>query len=243
VSVVLSAQNVIGKILRLPLSLIPGDSTVPILRGPLRGLKWTTGASSHACWTGTYEVENLALFAAAVSPGSSVYDVGANVGIYTLLASQQTGPAGSVYAFEPNPRNLRYLHRHVALNQLNNCLVMAVAVSDKEGTERFSAATWEHPMGRLAQDGELKIPTVTLDACVYGRRQLRSPDVVKIDVEGAELLVLLGASQTLTEYHPRLFIETHGTQQHRDCHEFLVAKGYQLEEGYSYIKATWKAGK
>jgi hypothetical protein len=40
-----------------------------------------------------------------------------------------------------------------------------------------------------------------------------------------------------------LFIETHGTQQHRDCHEFLVAKGYQLEEGYSYIKATWKAGK
>lgn len=95
-------------------------------------------------------------------------------------------------------------------------------------------------MGRLAPDGELEIPTVTLDSCVHGERQLRPPDVVKIDVEGAEFLVLRGASQTLSEYHPRLFVEIHGTWQHRECHEFLVAKCYRLEERSGYVTATWE---
>jgi len=185
----------------------------------------------------------ISAFASAISLGSSVYDVGANVGIYALLASRKTGPTGSVYAFEPNPRNLHYLHRHVVMNQLTNCLVMEVAVSDKEGVEKFSSASWQHSMGRLTPDGELEVPTVTLDSCVYGEKKLRPPDVIKIDVEGAEFLVLRGASQTLTEHHPRLFIEIHGTGVHRDCHEFLVAKGYQLEEGYGYIRATWAAAK
>lgn len=234
----LSGQSLLGKILRLPLSLIPRDATVRILRGPLRGLKWTAGASSHACWAGTYEVDNLAGFASAVIPGSSVYDVGANVGVYTLLASRKAGPSGRVYAFEPLARNLLYLHRHVAMNRLQNCLIMEVAVSDSQGTQRFSSASWEHSMARLSSDGELEIPTVTLDHCVYGEK-LRPPDVIKIDVEGAELLVLRGANRALTEYHPTLFVEVHGTREHAECREFLAAKGYRLKEEYGRITARW----
>src|SRR5262249_8945806 len=155
----------LGKLLRAPLSLLPAESEVRIIQGPLRGKKWIAGASSHACWVGTYEVDQLATFGAAIEPGSCVYDVGANVGIYTLLASVKAGPTGKVYAFEPLDRNLRYLRRHVALNQIRNCTIVATAVSDNHGPSRFSSASWDHSMGRLAADGELRVPSISLDIC------------------------------------------------------------------------------
>jgi len=237
---VLSRQTLLGKILRLPLSLIPRDSVVRILRGPLRGQKWIVGSFNHACWAGTYEADNLAAFAATIRPGDSVYDVGANVGIYSLVASLKAGSAGAVYAFEPLARNLHYLRRHLILNRLQNCRIMEVAVSDAEGIQRFSAASWGHAMARFCEDGELEIPTVTLDGCIYGAKEMRPPNVIKIDVEGAELLVLRGASRALTEYHPCLFIEDHGGQQHLECRDFLAAMGYRLKEEYGRITATWE---
>lgn len=235
----LSGQTRLGRILRLPLSLIPHDSVIPILRGPLRGKKWIVGSSVHACWAGTYEVETLAAFASAIKPGTCIYDIGANVGIFTLLASLRTGPAGKVYAFEPFPRNARYLRRHIQLNQLQNCCVMEVGASDTEGTQRFSTAC-EYHVGRFSADGDLAIPCVTLDACIYGGRKLRPPDVIKMDVEGAEFLVLQGAARALSEYHPTLFIEIHGSAQHRDCHDLLASKGYKLRDEYGRITATWE---
>jgi FkbM family methyltransferase len=237
---VLSGQTLLGKILRLPLSLIPRNSTIRIIRGPLRGQKWIVGASSHGCWAGTYERDNLAAFASAITTGACVYDVGANVGIYTLLASLRAGPSGRVYAFEPLARNLHYLHCHVAMNRLRNCAVMEAVVSDAEGTQRFAAASWEHAMGRLSTDGELEVPSVTLDNCIYGEKALRPPDVIKIDVEGAEILVLQGASRALTEHRPSLFVEVHGSEQHHECRDFLEAKGYRLKEEYGRITATWE---
>lgn len=235
----LSKQTLVSKFLRLPLSLIPRQSTIRIMRGPLRGLKWIVGASSHACWAGTYEVDNLAAFATAIIPGASVYDVGANVGIYTLLASLKAGTSGRVYAFEPLAENLQFLHRHVEMNHLHNCSILEVAVSDTAGTQRFAAASWERPMAHFSGDGELEVPTVTLDSCIYGEKAIRPPDVIKIDVEGAELLVLRGASRALAEYHPCLFVEIHGGEQHIECRDFLAAKGYRLREEYGRITATW----
>jgi FkbM family methyltransferase len=235
----LSGQTRLGRILRLPLSLIPRESVIPILRGPLRGKKWIAGSSVHGCWAGTYEVDILAAFASAITPGSCVYDIGANVGIFTLLASVTTGPAGKVYAFEPFPRNAHYLRRHIELNQLQNCCVLEVAASDAEGAQRFSTAC-EYSMCRFSPDGDSAVSCVTLDSCIYGGEQLRPPDVVKMDVEGAELLVLRGATRALSEYHPSLFIEIHGVAQHRDCHEFLASKGYRLKDEYCRITATWE---
>lgn len=236
----LSGQTLLGKILRLPLALLPRGRAIRIVRGPLRGKKWIVGASTHGCWAGTYEVDNLAAFGAAIAPGDSVYDVGANVGLYTLLASLKTGPSGRVYAFEPVARNLHYLRRHVALNQLQNCCIVEAAVSNTEGTQRFSAAAREHCMGHLSPEGELEVSSITLDGCICGEKDLRPPNVIKIDVEGAELLVLQGASRALTEYHPCLFVEVHGGQRHVDCREFLAAKGYRLREEYGRITATWE---
>src|SRR5258708_1806135 len=224
---------------RLPLGLIPHETEMRILRGPLRGKKWILGAGPSACWVGTYEVDRIRAFENAVVPGAVVYDVGANVGIYSLVASLRAGPAGKVYSFEPLDRNLRYLHLHIALNNMRNCLVVEEAVCNREGRLPFSAAAWTSNMGRLSTEGEILVPSTTLDSCVYGQKGFRPPNVVKIDVEGAELEVLKGASRTLAEFHPTIFLEIHGTQLHADCLAFLHAKGYHVEEGYAMLTATW----
>lgn len=230
----------LSRILRWPLSLIPPDTQVRILRGPLRGKKWIVGAGPNAHWAGTYEVSRLRDFQRALRPGAVVYDIGANVGIYSLLAGFCVGPTGRVYAFEPLPRNVGYLRRHLAFNNLENCTVIEKAVCDQAGSLAFSAAGWNPSMARLSSDGEFMVPTTTLDACVYGSDALRPPDVLKIDVEGAELQVLQGGLRAISEFHPAIFLELHSAQLHNDCRAFLLDKGYGVEEGYGRLTARWR---
>jgi FkbM family methyltransferase len=237
----ISSGTLLARILRLPLSLIPHEAEVRILSGPLRGKKWIKGAGPNAYWVGTYEVARFRAFANAVTQGAVVYDVGANVGIYSLLASLRAGPFGKVYAFEPLERNLLYLRRHLTLNNVQNCVILERAVSNREGTCPFSAAAWNSSMAHLSPDGEILVPATSLDSCIYGEGRLRPPDIIKIDVEGAEFEVLEGASRALTEFHPTIFLEIHGTQLHADCRAFLSAKGYSTEEAYAQLTATWKA--
>jgi FkbM family methyltransferase len=231
---------IFSKILRWPLSLIPPDTKVRILRGPIRGMKWVKGAGPNAYWTGTYEVVRMREFADALKQGDVVYDVGANVGIYSLNASFQVGNSGWVYAFEPLERNLNYLRQHLALNNLQNCTVLETAICNTEGTLAFSAADRQPSMGRLSPSGEIAVPSTTLDICVYGEQRLRPPNVLKIDVEGAEFEVLSGATRGITEFHPTIFLEVHGAELHRTCRDFLVAKGYSVEDGYGQLTAKWK---
>jgi FkbM family methyltransferase len=237
----MSSGTLLARILRLPLSLIPHEAEVRILGGPLRGKKWIKGAGPNAYWVGTYEVARVRAFANAVTQGAVVYDVGANVGIYSLLASLRAGPSGKVYAFEPLERNLLYLRRHLTLNNVQNCLIHERAVCNREGTRPFSAAAWSSSMARLSPDGEILVPSTTLDSCVYGEERLRPPDIIKIDVEGAEFEVLEGATRALSEFHPTIFLEIHGTQLHADCRAFLLAKGYRTEEAYAQLTATWRS--
>ena len=233
-----SSEALLGKVLRLPLSLIPREAEVRVLRGPLRGMKWIKGSGPNAYWFGTYEVVRLRAFANLVTQGAVVYDVGANVGIYSLLASIRSGPSGSVYAFEPLERNLEYLRQHIALNNLQNCTVFGQAVCNEEGTRSFSAATMESPMAHLSPNGELLVPSTTLDSGIYGPRRLGPPDIIKIDVEGAELEVLQGSHRALAEFHPTIFLEIHGTQLHADCRAFLSRMSYHLDEEYGLMIAT-----
>jgi FkbM family methyltransferase len=237
----ISSNTLLARILRLPFALIPHEAEVRILSGPLRGRKWVRGAGPDACWVGTYEIARIRAFAKAVSQGAVVYDVGANVGIYSLVASSRTGVWGRVYAFEPLGRNVRYLRRHIALNNLQNCTIVEEAVCNEEGARRMSASAWGSSMARLSPEGEILVPSTTLDTCIYGEKGLRPPDIMKIDVEGAELEVLEGAKRALTELHPTIFLEIHGTQLHSECRGFLVAKGYHIEEAYAQLTATWRS--
>lgn len=220
------ATSFVGKLLRFPLRLLPGGAIVPVLQGRLRGRKWIVGSGNHGYWLGTYEHAKRLAFEQTITPGSVVFDIGSNVGFYALLASVLVGEKGKVYAFEPLPRNVRFLREHVRLNHADNVTIFEAAVSDREGTAAFDDRQGPF-MGHVAADGRLQVATVCLDEMI-AQKLLPLPDFVKIDVEGAEVLVLTGARSVLEKARPVLFVATHSPELHRQCCEMLRDSGYRL---------------
>jgi FkbM family methyltransferase len=222
----ISKQTLIGKLLRAPLRLIPRTAVLPILQGPLRGKKWTAGSGSHGCWLGSYEYHKQRAMQQEVKIGDVVYDIGANVGFYSLLASVIVGDTGHVYSFEPSPENLRELRRHLEMNHIKNCTVVGAAVSFDDGEAIFDPSG-DRCMGHLAAHGSLRVRTLTLDGLV-SRKEIRPPNLMKIDIEGAELECLRGASNVIQESRPIIFLATHGPQIHLACTELLAKWNYRL---------------
>jgi FkbM family methyltransferase len=219
-------SSVVGRILRAPLRLIPEKMPMPILQGRLRGKKWIAGAHTHGCWLGSYENEKQKQFASTIKEGDTVFDIGANAGFYTLLASVLVGSGGRVYAFEPLPRNIKLLREHLRLNQITNVEVIEAAVSDADGESYFDDSAGS-AMGYVSATGNLKVKTVAIDDLV-ARGEIGSPACVKIDVEGSELLVLTGGRRLLENYRPALFLSTHGPGVHEECCSLLRSLGYEL---------------
>jgi FkbM family methyltransferase len=220
-------QSAIGKLLRLPLKLIPPEAQLLILQGPLRGKRWIAGAGNHGCWLGSYEVEKQKRFIEAITPGQCVLDIGAHVGFYTLLSAVLTGPTGSVFAIEPLPRNLHYLRRHLMLNRITNVSVIEATISDTTGLARF-AVDERSTQGRLSFSGEMEVRVASLDA-LMAQGSISEPQIIKIDVEGGELDVLKGARVLLRDVRPTIFLATHSSRLHRDCCDLLRSLGYQQE--------------
>jgi len=219
-------RSLAGKALRIPLRLIPAGAPVPILQGPLRGKLWIKGSSDNGCWLGSFEYQKQRLMSSLLHPGDTVYDIGANVGYYTLLASHKVGPTGSVVAFEPLPANVRFVRRHLRLNRVRNVFVQEVAVSDRDGRAKFAPHA-SNAMGKLSDAGDIDVAMVSLDS-VSERGQFADPGLLKIDVEGAELGVLCGASRLLARALPTILLATHGAEVHRQCCEFLRDAAYDL---------------
>jgi FkbM family methyltransferase len=217
----------VGKLLRAPLQLIRPNTVVRVLRGPLRGKKWIAGSAVHSCWLGMYERAKMCRFAASLSAGNVVFDLGANVGLYSLLASERVGPTGKVFAFEPLARNLRFLKVHLELNEVTNVQVVEKAVSDSSGTARFSESQ-SASMGRLSGEGTVAVQTVTVDD--FLRLGAPAPRCVKIDVEGAEARVLVGARETLAKHGPTVFVAIHSRSLHRRCTDELHTLGYECND-------------
>ena len=145
------------------------------------------------------------------------------MGFYSLLASKLVG-TGKVFAFEPVARNLAYLRKHLALNRVTNVDVLAIAVSDKNGSSCFAIEETGF-MGHLSAEGGIRVSTATLDSLVEAGKVL-PPDYVKMDIEGAELVALRGGSQTFQRYRPVLFLATHGPAVETECRRLLEDWGY-----------------
>ncbi|MBE0429215.1 MAG: FkbM family methyltransferase [Thermoleophilia bacterium] len=223
----ISKDTLLGRILRLPLKLVPGSARVPILRGRLRGTKWIAGSSANnGCWLGSYEYEQRLAFEKLVPENATVYDVGAHAGFYTLLSSLLVGPRGRVIAFEPLPRNLHFLREHLRLNHVTNVEVIETALAERAGEVNFAEGVNSFN-ARIATDGGIRVKTAALDELVGGGR-LPAPDYIKMDIEGAETLALKGAGHTLKKYHPTIFLTTHGPDIHEECVDILKEAGYEL---------------
>lgn len=229
-----------GKALRFPLRMIPSGTSVPVLRGPMRGKRWIVGASLHRCWFGTYEPTKQELLSSSTRPGDVVYDLGANVGFYSLLASVLVGPHGHVFSFEPVPRNLGFLRRHLELNSVKNCTILDVAVARSNGTAAFDFGVNSHSghLGKGSTDGTV-VRTVNLDSLVASG-EIKPPNLIKCDVEGAEFDALTGATQTLSQYHPSILLALHGREVADKCRALLASLGYQVKliEGASLDLAS-----
>ena len=141
---------------------------------------------------GTYEAAELELFARSIRPGDTVLDIGAHIGLYTLTAARASGPTGRVVAFEPSTDNFALLEANVAANGYTNVELHRVACSDTTGTGVLVLSRTNSGDHQLRADGAgARVDTVRLhDLDVR-------PQVVKMDVQGAEPLVLAGAAQLL----------------------------------------------
>jgi FkbM family methyltransferase len=137
-----------------------------------------------------------------------MFDVGANVGGYIALAAAVVGPAGHVYAFEPGPDNLAALHDRFA--GFLNVTVIEAAVSDRRGmatlfTDRRDPRRHSLAPANVGKSGPaVTVPQVCLDDY---RPPLKRLDVLKVDAQGAELLILRGAERLIRSFHPALILE------------------------------------
>jgi FkbM family methyltransferase len=222
----ISHTTLLGKLIRLPFKLLPAGAVVRILRGPASGMRWIADSAANGFWLGYWELEDQRYFASRLRPGDVVYDIGAHVGIYTLLSGSKVGPEGHVYAFEPLPRNARYLGRHIEINGLSNCTVVEAAVSNSAGSRQFDPT--EHTTaGHFSDSGAMTVRTLSLDEFVFGS-PVRPPNAIKINAEGAEQEVLEGGRRALTEHFPLIFLSTHSEDVDRRSCDLLRSLGYSL---------------
>lgn len=148
-----------------------------------------------------YEKETTRLFKQLLEPGMVVIDIGAHVGYYSLLAARQVGPTGKVYAFEPEPTNHELLQKNIALNGYHNIVPFKQAVSNLPGTTNLYLTALDN--GRHStyhqkhqEIGSVEVETTTVDALLESEGW-PNIDLVKVDVEGAEMHVLEGMAQLL----------------------------------------------
>lgn len=156
---------------------------------------------------GEWAESELDLLCQVLKPGDVVLDAGANIGTHTVALAKKVTSSGLVIAFEPQRLTFQMLCGNVALNALTNVLCQNVVVSDTPGSVIIPTLdpTVEWNFGSLGseghQDGE-RVPALRIDDLKLGRCNL-----IKVDVEGAELRVLRGARATIAAHRPVLFVE------------------------------------
>ena len=153
-----------------------------------------------------------------IAPGAVFYDIGANVGFFTLLGARLVGPGGRVIAFEPVPGCARAVAHNIELNGFEHAEIREEAVGAAGGRARLlvvGEASWSHlaSTGRHADvRAEIDVRVVSIDELVASGA-IPPPDVLKIDTEGAELQVIAGMRATIERHRPAIVCELHDTNE------------------------------
>jgi FkbM family methyltransferase len=192
-------------------------------------------------WNPHLESDLFDLARQFVQPGDTVWDVGANVGLFTIAAAQRAGPDGSVISIEPDIWLAALLQRTAAAQPVGSApiQIMQVAVTDTTGTGTFYIANRNRASNHLSSVVEhsqaggvretLEVPCITLDWLL---EQTPPPTLVKIDVEGSEIDLLHGAHRLLSEVRPILMCES----QHRNRPATTI-----IFKHYGYRLYDWDA--
>jgi len=193
---------------------------------------------------GQYEPEAADAFMSVLQPGMTVFDIGANIGYYTTLAAAAVGSSGRVYAFEPDPRNLEVLAQNAAQARGAPISVVPAAVGAGESTSFLFLNPKDSSINSLARANanvlspgdtaqRLAVACITLDSFIQ-RERIQPPDVIKMDVQGAEMLALAGAPGVLSHRPLKIFFEFWPYGLHQlgtepvELLAFLIGKGFTL---------------
>ncbi len=186
---------------------------------------WADFCSLVIC---TPELYTLAYFQSLIRPTSIILDIGAYIGAYTFTAAR-IATSGSVHVFEPNPQSAQRIRQTVRNNGLTNILLNECAVGNQSGILQFHLHETPTESGLANKNQTINIvnvPVQTIDEYCQNKT-IPKIDLLKIDVEGAELLVLQGAVQTINEFQPTIIIELHRKQS--------TSFGYTVEDIVQYL--------
>lgn len=189
-----------------------GVSTIPT--GPAKGLRIDAGGSFVAYAIGNAEEQVQEVFCERLRPAMTVLDIGGNVGFMSLLAARLVGQDGLVVVLEPIAENVQKIRQNASINGFSNIRVLELAASDKNETAQMYVSGYS-AFSRLtttsrpsAVVGVRDVSSRTVDALIADGT-LPPPDLVKIDVEGAELDVLHGMRETIAHHRPDIVCEVH----------------------------------
>jgi len=214
---------------RLSHQVLPADEKVwkRIEAGPAKGIWLELNPRTGPCYLRGDVEEEIQMIVAERLRGSMVfYDLGANIGLFTLLAARLVGPNGRVFSFEPDAWVASRLRKNVARNGFENVTVIEAGVWSKSGAVNFipadKAISPDHALGRFVagENGAAGTPMecVALDDFIEGAAP---PDMIKCDVEGAEVEVFRGAEKLLRAHRPWVICELHSEANERTLRSYF----------------------
>jgi FkbM family methyltransferase len=183
------------------------------------------GMGRLICYFGQEADEMFKFMEDYLKPGMAMVDVGANIGTHAIYGARLIGPGGKVLAFEADPATAEILRHNIALNGSSNVVVFQNCISDKSGTVDFNINI-DSAKSSIIQTGASKVSVLTCRLADILPREFQI-DFLKIDVEGADYLVLLGALAIFKERPPAVVV-VEATLQKKEICEFLSSYGYQL---------------
>ena len=222
---------VVGGLLRRAARAYRDGSVVTIPAGQAAGLRWVRHHRYVSGYhLGIYEPKIQQALARELRPGQTFYDVGANAGFFTLIGSRLVGPEGKVFSFEPLPENADTIEEQLLVNGVGNVRVVRSAVADQQGVARL-VLTGNTSTPYVAHEADtnsaIRVSVLSLDCFA---REHAPPDLVKIDVEGAEARVLEGSRGLIAQRRTAFLVEIHGDQTVRHVARYLAGAGYRLSD-------------
>ena len=233
-----------------------GLTRIQVAAGGLQGLELSLDLQEEKdYWLGTYEADLQVAIAQFARSGMVAYDVGANIGYVSLLLAKAVGESGQVVAFEALPANIERLRTNLALSNLETRVqVVEAAVMNQSGPVQFLIGPSDG-MGKAAgsagRQGDysrsINTTGLALDDFVFGQdRPL--PQIIKMDIEGGEVLALPGMRRLLRGARPLILLELHGAEAAQAAWNELATAGYRLcrmATGYPPVQSAaeldWKA--
>ena len=205
-------------------------SVVTIRSGCAKGLLWRRYKRYvNGYWLGQFELPVQEALRRELREGSVVFDVGANAGFFSLIASRLAGPSGKCFSFDPDPANIESIREQIRLNNIANWVAVQEAISDKPGNMPFSRTVPGSSTGHLGEAGrseetiEVKVTTLDEAAARFG-----PPHFIKMDIEGAEGEALRGATQMLQTARPTFLIELHNENAAREVRRIMEEAKYEF---------------